>query len=306
MFLRAIQKAASTLRKHPLPGRIALFCIPDMRKRIHIDQIGEFEIRLRRNRSFWLRHPLTHERYPLAALKQLIHSGDTVYDVGANIGLYTRFALGLFGAGTVVAFEPMTENRLMLQRNIDLGKVTDRVRILPFALSNVDDESAALQIDDMQTGSAALDAVKHGKAADGRAALGLKPKTEVVRCRRLDSLLAGGELPPPNVIKIDIEGAEKMMLEGAVEALQRHSPRLLIELHGAPIAREVVTFLLDRNYHLMGTGWKFSPANHGPVDRDLLPHIQDEYDLHFLVAAQNPDDLPQTVDTSAFGPAQAR
>ena len=53
--------------------------------------IGLFRIRARRNRSFWLRDPLAQERFPLAALRALVRPGDVVYDVGANIGLYTRF-----------------------------------------------------------------------------------------------------------------------------------------------------------------------------------------------------------------------
>ena len=44
----------------------------------------------------------------------------------------------------------------------------------------------------------------------------------------------------PQVIKIDVEGAEELLLRGAVRLLQREGPRLAIELHGADIARAVV------------------------------------------------------------------
>ena len=65
-------------------------------------------IRLRRNRSFWLRDIYSLEWYPVAALQALVRPGDMVWDIGANIGLYSRLLANKFDAGNVVAFEPMS------------------------------------------------------------------------------------------------------------------------------------------------------------------------------------------------------
>jgi hypothetical protein len=53
----------------------------------------------------------------------------------------------------------------------------------------------------------------------------------VVRKRKLDTLVAAEGLPAPDLVKIDVEGAEAAVLDGAAEILQRTRPGLLIELH---------------------------------------------------------------------------
>jgi len=55
----------------------------------------------------------------------------------------------------------------------------------------------------------------------------------VVRKRKLDTLVATDGLPDPDLVKLDVEGAEAAVLDGAVEVLQRARPALLIELHSA-------------------------------------------------------------------------
>jgi hypothetical protein len=86
-MITLVQKLSGWLRQRPALGRVALRCLPDIRVKILVKPIGDFYIRLRRNRSFWLRDPLTHERFPLGALRRLVGPGKVVYDVGANIGL---------------------------------------------------------------------------------------------------------------------------------------------------------------------------------------------------------------------------
>src|SRR5947209_1304251 len=138
MFRAIAGRLGSWLRRSSWAGRWALKALPDFPLTIDIPPIGPFRIRVRRNRSFWLRDPLTHETFPLAALQALMRPGYVVYDVGANIGLYTRFLANSFRAAKVVAFEPMTENLAQLRTNIDLGDITDRVMVVPYALADSD------------------------------------------------------------------------------------------------------------------------------------------------------------------------
>src|SRR4030095_9043666 len=158
MLFPLIQKLSLWVREQPVLGRWALKCLPDCPLTVQIAPIGPFHIRLRRNRSFWLRHPLTHERFPLGALQRLVRPGVVVYDVGANIGLYARFITSVFGAGRVICFEPMTQNRELLERNLRASNCRERVSLLPYALSDIDGEED-LQVDDMMSGSAVLDRV---------------------------------------------------------------------------------------------------------------------------------------------------
>ena len=154
-----------------------------------------------------------------------------MWDVGGNIGLYARWLAMHLAAHHVYTFEPMSENLCELDYNIRNSGVVDRITIVPWALSDVDGD-VEFQIDDIQSASGTIGAVSGGGASAGRLALGLPPKTEKVRSRTIDSIIETGELPSPNVLKIDVEGAERMVLEGGKNFLASAMPRLVIETHG--------------------------------------------------------------------------
>lgn len=323
--MNPVQKVAAWLRTQKTLGRWALRAIPDTRRTIQIDPIGAFVIRLRRNRSFWLRHPLTHEGMVLGSLRRLIRPGDCVYDIGANIGLYARF-MTHFGAGRVVAFEPMSENRPLLLENCRRGGIEDRVTVLPFALADADGQER-FQIDRVTTGSAALDRVTAGHASESHEQYGVSPETELVEVRRLDTLLRERpDLPPPRVLKIDIEGAETLCLRGADETLARHGPRMVIELH-APIGagagaregaatggestpdtggdpdevrREVFTALDTHGYYVYG--YTFADPAQRRWQR-ITPAVLDElgglFDLHHVVASRDESEVREAVELFA-------
>jgi FkbM family methyltransferase len=302
-----VRALAYRLRTRPRLGRLALALIPDLRWHVEVPDIGRLAIRLRRNRSLWLRDPLESEHFPFTMLRGMVRPGDVVYDAGANLGLYCRYLVSCLGAGEVVAFEPISDNRRLLARNLELGGIAERVRVLPFALADADGE-ADFQVDDMQSTSGTLDRVSGGRPAEGRRNLGLPPLTERVACRSLDRLLAEATLPPPDLIKIDVEGAEGLLLRGARRLLQERGPRLLVELHGAAWAREVIGFLTELGYYCRG---KVEPHLHasgyGPIDPSHFPRIEGLYDVHFLVAARDAADLPASYDSSTpvFGAPQA-
>src|SRR5262249_16930515 len=161
------------------------------------------EVNLRRNRSFWLRPPLTHEDIALAALKRLIQPGDVVYDLGANIGLYTRFIAQCFKASKIYAFEPVAENRQLFTRNVEIGCCSDLVQLMAFAVADQDGK-AEFQVDDVSSASGTLDAVTTGEACQGRKSYGLPPLKEMIDVCKLDTIIHSSDLQPPDVIKIDI------------------------------------------------------------------------------------------------------
>lgn len=283
---------AYRLRTYPVLGRWALRMVPDVACTLRLEGVGPFRLRFRRNRSLWLRRPLDSERFPFAMLRHLVRPGDVVYDCGANLGLYARHLTGTLGAGRVVAFEPMPDNREFLAANLALGKIADRVTVLPFALSD-EDGTVEFQVDDMQTTSGTLSKVTGGKASEGRQNLRLKPLTTQVASRRLDTAVAEEHLPPPDVIKIDVEGAEGLLLRGAAGLLRERSPRLLVELHGAAMARDVLAFLDGLGYTCAGKVHpRIHPSGYGRLEPALSSKIQGLYDVHFLVASRDPADLP--------------
>jgi len=155
-------------------------------------------------------------------LQMLVRPGTVVYDIGANVGFLTIVAAKLTGSsGRVFAFEPLADNIRCLEHNIRLNGF-DYVDVTECALS--DRDGTALFLISRSPTWGELASVS-GKVEDeiGR--------REVTVCR-LDSIVQQNSLPLPNLIKIDVEGAEAMVLDGALNTIQKARPILLIELHG--------------------------------------------------------------------------
>jgi FkbM family methyltransferase len=291
-----LRPVARRLRSHPQLGLLALRCIPDHQRLIEVKPIGSLAIRNRRHRGYWLRDPLDHEQFPLGLLRQCVRESDVIWDVGANIGMYSRFEIQAFGASHVCAFEPMQGNLSLLRRNIELGGIADRVTIVPIALGD-QDMRMKLQVDDMQSATAVLDVVTGGKPSEGRANVGLPPKTEEVQVRRLDSLLAEGNLPEPTILKVDVEGAEVLVLRGAEAFLKRSDALLMVELHGIDPGRDVARYLMELGYTMRGrVRAEIDSSGYVPVDEALLGRLTRHYDLQFIVACRDPARVPEGVE----------
>lgn len=149
-----------------------------------------------------------------AGLESAIHPGDTVWDIGANVGLYTElFAQWVGPTGRVVAFEPLPASMQQIQ-----ARVTAYPHILfeQAALSDADTQGHFALTDDSTT---------HHIASDATAA-----ETIPVTIHCGDTVAA--RLGIPNVIKIDVEGFEQEVLQGLDETLASPNLReVLVEVH---------------------------------------------------------------------------
>ena len=145
----------------------------------------------------------------------------TVYDVGANVGFITVIAASLVGGrGNVCAFEPVPMLADQAAHNANLNRFR-HISVQTVALSDQDGE-AVFRVSRNLT---------MGKLADGDSHESNAANELVVRKCRLDSLIATEGLPDPDLMKIDVEGAEAAVLDGAIEVLLRKRPALLIDLH---------------------------------------------------------------------------
>src|SRR5205807_5372786 len=117
--------------------------------------------------------------------------------------------------------EPIEENFNLLQHNARLNGFTN-VTVNNFALADRDGAAEFLLSKDATFGGLADSAGKIENPAG---------KTEV-RVFRLDSIVQHDSLPLPRIVKIDVEGAEVAVLDGAAETIQKARPILIIELHG--------------------------------------------------------------------------
>lgn len=151
---------------------------------------------------------------------------EVLVDIGANIGLYTLYA-ALRGT-RVFAFEPESQNYALLNRNIFLNGLGDRVTALSVALAD-GDTLGALNLPRFLTGSALNN---FGDNLDWKRQKYEPAFRQGVLGFSLDSFLSRYPEAFPNHLKIDVDGAEIKVIAGAAKTLR--DPRLkslLIELN---------------------------------------------------------------------------
>jgi FkbM family methyltransferase len=147
------------------------------------------------------------------ALASLIMPGSMVIDVGANIGFFTRrFADWVGDDGKVIAIEPEEINFRQLGRMISQRGLSHRVEAIQ-AVAAESDGKMKLEVNPLHP-------------ADHR----ISEQGIEVQALRLDTLLAERKWRFVSFIKIDVQGAEERVLNGAHEILGRFRPALLMEL----------------------------------------------------------------------------
>lgn len=176
-----------------------------------------------------------YERDECRLLEQTIRPGTVVFDIGANVGFYTLLASVLVGAaGRVFAFEPLPRNLTYLRRHLRLNNVQN-VTVIEAAVL---DHAGVASIAEGPPGS--VGSMAH--IAPGG--------NQQVRAVTVDELVATGQAPRPDYIKIDIEGAEGRALAGARSTLDRHHPTMFVATHGPKVHEECRRVLEALAYQL--------------------------------------------------------
>jgi FkbM family methyltransferase len=150
------------------------------------------------------------------------------FDIGSNIGIYSLYFANCYNAN-VYAFEPSVFNLIELANNINRNKLSKRIEILPFAL-NHKNESANFTLSSLDEGSAnSAFAVDYGY--DGKKIIeAIKYKTVGFS---LDFLMDNKIINEyPALIKIDVDGNENLVLQGAKKTLANKKCRsVLVEVN---------------------------------------------------------------------------
>lgn len=166
------------------------------------------------------------------AFERCLSPGDTVIDAGAHIGYYACLASQIVGKeGTVVAFEPHPEHAQRVRGHSRSNGCTARVEQV--AVTDTDGV-ASLRLSNRSGGHAIDDS---GQTVD-------------VGTRSLDSYLDESGLSP-DLVKLDVEGAELAALNGMRETLQSDHPTVIIELHPGRMETDVgavFDILVDAGY----------------------------------------------------------
>ena len=157
-----------------------------------------------------------YEREKQRLVSKEVHTNTVFYDIGANVGFYTLLASKLVDSGKVFAFEPAPRNLAYLRRHLELNSCSN-VEVLAFAVS---DKNGVTGFEVEPSGL-----VGH-LSNDG---------SIKVQTLTLDSLVQAGRILPPDYIKMDIEGAELIALQGASETIQRYQPMIFLATHGTEV-----------------------------------------------------------------------
>jgi FkbM family methyltransferase len=153
------------------------------------------------------------------AFRSAVRPGDVVLDAGANVGSYTLlFAIWAGAAGRVFAFEPAPDAREGLRQHLELNGLAGRVEIVPVALSSTVG-SVPFHID----GASGANAI--AAASDRSAARAIEVETTTIDAFCEEHRLC------PDVVKIDVEGAELDVIRGARRALTRAGVHAFVEFH---------------------------------------------------------------------------
>ena len=191
--------------------------------------------------SYWIGMP---ERGVQDTLRGLTAPGSVFYDVGGHVGFYSLGVAEHIGpSGKVFVFEADPENASRLNQHIARNGLLDRIRIIEKAVWSSSKEVSFRR--------SKRDHTQGGIDAPGYTAPFADGEKIVVKAVTLDAFVEAGH-PPPDVVKIDVEGAEAEVLRGAERVFARARPALLCEVHHPEAAVSVQNWLSARGY---ASGW---------------------------------------------------
>ncbi len=191
----------------------------------------------------------TYEPRQCEVFQRLARPGGTVFDVGAHVGFYTVLSSQLTGPdGRVFAFEPLPANLRYLRRHC---RINGCANVTVYEVAVGDRDGTARFDDSHGTGVGHLSS---GGSLD-------------VRVRALDAMIASGEVPVPDFIKVDVEGAELLVLDGAKRLLTDHLPVVVLSVHSDDLDRECRGKLASLGYTVTEVDRHVllaSPPGHSP------------------------------------------
>lgn len=177
------------------------------------------------------------EEAEIKVARSLARPGTTAIDVGANVGIFTvPLALAVGTRGRVLAVEPSPENVAQLEHNIRLNDL-ENVDVHAIALASAPGE-VALQLGADPAFHSTATVVRSRDAA----------ATTTVRAETLDNIWREADSPAVSFLKIDTEGAELDVLNGARELLEAWRMPILLEAKDEERLRALDALLVPLGY----------------------------------------------------------
>lgn len=175
--------------------------------------------------------------------KHVVEQGDTVWDIGANVGVFTFAAANKAGSlGEVISVEADTFLVQLLRKSTRIDTNSDlNIKVLPAAISDVNTISSLMI------------------SSSGRNTNSLKSEAKQLNNNYNDEVLVptytldtlSKYYQAPDVLKIDVEGAEYKVLSGGSEIIGSAKPTIYCEVKSNNV-KKVTSFLNNHNYKLYG------------------------------------------------------
>jgi len=206
--------------------------------------------------GYWQREVVegNYDQFFFDYLKRFNLKGKTIFDVGAHIGYHALSFARLVGSeGKVYAFEPNPHNIERFQKILTKNKdLEQRIKILDFAISDKNDETIFhfnSNIENGQSSGGYVSGAHTPSTEKEYKIMGFKQSTvQTVSIDKFCNSLVTYE--PPLIIKIDVEGAENLVLEGAADTLRKNKTCVLLEIHSIFNALHASNFFKELGYSL--------------------------------------------------------
>ena len=166
------------------------------------------------------------------ALSQYLRKDSIFFDVGANVGMHSLYAFKSFPGIKIYSFEPLPKNIQYFRETIQRNKLHD-IHIIPKAVGAF---TGKIYFEEGVTNL-------QGKITEAKTSL------EIDIITLDDFITNSGKYP--DVIKVDVEGAEIDVLNGALKLIKSKPPIWIIELHNQEQCRLVSEFFSDKNFKLL-------------------------------------------------------
>ena len=212
-----------------------------------------------------------YQQVELDMLLQLIGDDTVVYDIGSNIGYHA--SAFVTRSKHVYCFEANPQHYKMLRMNM---QEEPRCTLFNLAVSNATGKILVEEIDVTAIGNY------------GMARVGTTTGVEV-SMTSIDALVNSGQIKPPHLIKIDVEGHEPGVFQGAAETIKQHMPVIYFEAQESENIPEIYNMLTALGYSL---GWCVV-RNYNPDNFNHNPNNQFGNDAIFSIIALPPTNPTQ-------------
>jgi FkbM family methyltransferase len=204
-----------------------------------------FHIRMPEDKGIWTG---TYEIDFATRLAAAVKPGTVVYDIGSWHGFFAG-VMAAHGARQVHVFEPLPANAERIRRLVALNPAK-AIMLHACAVGARETEMDLMIMPETSMAKLEASSFQSGQTSTERVR---------VKVRALDAMVAAGEIEPPALMKIDVEGAEAMVLTGARDTIRRHQPVIFAEVHSSALLAECMALL-------EGEGYRVAPIDQHPVN----------------------------------------